>query len=67
LVQLKDERDEWINGQVKEFNSKGQLFKILQYSSLGEVEKKSLYDNNGNIQKEETAKRYEKPLSPTNY
>ena len=67
LIQLKEEADEWIEGEFVEFNSKGQHFKKLIYSSTGEVYKKTLFDNNGNIIKEETAKRYDKPVSATNY
>ncbi|MGZ5191470.1 MAG: hypothetical protein ACXWCZ_10650, partial [Flavisolibacter sp.] len=67
IIQLQEERDEWIEGEVKEFNKKGQLFKIMKYDSSAILNKKILFDSKGNIIKEETAKRYEKPLAPTNY
>ena len=67
LLQLKEERDEWIEGEVMEFNSKGQLFKKIAYASSGDIHKKTLFGKNGNVLKEEIAKPYEKPVSPTNY
>lgn len=67
IVQFQDDRDEYIDGEIKEFDKKGKLFKIMQYNSSAILNKKILFDNVGNIIKEETAKPYQSPISPNNY
>lgn len=42
-IHLKENRDEWIEGEVNEYNDKGSLYKKLQYQDTGEVYKKMMY------------------------
>ena len=66
-VQLKENPDEWVEGDVKEYDADGNLYKKLQYYGFNEVYNKTLYDKSGKVIKTETAKRYEKEISPVNY
>lgn len=66
IIILKDKLDEWIDFEVSEYDEQGNLFKRLQYHH-GDLYKKILYDKSGSVIKTETARPYEKDLSPVNY
>lgn len=63
----KDDSDEWISRDVKEYDQNGILFKKLEYYSFSEVLKKTVYGPNGEIIREEKAKPYESIVKPENY
>ena len=67
IIVLKEELDEWIAGELKEYDEKGSVYKKLQYHTTGEVYKKILYNKNGIIIKTETAKPHQNPVLPTKY
>lgn len=67
VIQLKENPDEWIKGELKEYDEDGKLYKKLQYDGFSEVYRKTLYNKNGNVLKMETTKRYENQVLPNNY
>ncbi|MCY7292472.1 MAG: hypothetical protein LH615_09870 [Ferruginibacter sp.] len=67
VIVLKEELDEWIDGELNEFDDTGSLYKKLEYQTTGEVFKKKLYNKNNSIKKSETAKPYQSIISITNY
>jgi len=66
-IQLKGDLDEWIKGDVKEFDEEGKMYKKLEYDGSGELYRKTLYNKNGKAIKTETAKPYENEVLPNNY
>lgn len=66
-IQLKENPDEWVEEDVEEYDEEGNLYKKLQYYGFNEVYKKTLFDRNGKVIRTETARRYEKEISPANY
>lgn len=67
IIVLKEEPDEWIDGELNEYDEKGSLYKKLVYQPSGEVYKKTLYNKNGNIIKTEIARPYQNQVLTTNY
>ncbi len=67
IIVLKEDMDEWIIGELNEYNDKGGLYKKLQYQTTGEVFKKMMYNNSGSIINTEEARPYQNPVLPIRY
>ncbi len=67
ITRSKEDADEWIARDVKEYDQNGILFKKLEYYSFSEVFKKTIYGPKGEIIKEEKAKPYESIVDPNNF
>jgi|GEM_PF-4058580 len=67
VVRLKTDLDEWISKEVTEYDREGKLFKKVLYNTSGDVYRKILYGKDETVLKEETARPYERILSPYHF
>ncbi|MFL5772964.1 MAG: hypothetical protein ACJ75F_07395 [Flavisolibacter sp.] len=66
VVKMPETFDEYITGEVAEFNKKGICFKKLEYDELGFLMTKTLISPNGSVTRKETAEAYGPVLLPNN-
>jgi hypothetical protein len=66
-IASKSDPDEWIKGEVREYDQEGRLYKKLQYRQSGEVAQKTIYGETGKIIRNETSRPFESQVLSTNY